>query len=272
MLSYPLTLANYCNRRFNKFASDNVLVEKIVKIRASFLAQKSRNSPAVGNMVRRLFQMVGQLVTMERETRTFGLMEMSAIREMANIGLGHATTALATVSGKSFNMEIPNVETVTLEQVPLMMGDPEAVAIGICMPIDGDISGHTAFLFPWESAQRLWRMLIGTAPVSPDQIDELSASAMLEIGNILSSSFLNAISDLSGLKLHATPPLVSVDLVYTIASTIVAEAELNEAVALAIETRLYETDDESTTGYFLCVPTLNGLKQLFNALGIAEAA
>ncbi|ARU42319.1 hypothetical protein CCB80_14655 [Armatimonadetes bacterium Uphvl-Ar1] len=209
---------------------------------------------------------------MSEQTHQFGLMEMSAIREMSNIGLGHATTALANMTGKSFNMEIPNVETVALEQVPLMMGNPEEVAVGICMPIDGDITGHTAFLFPWESAQDLWRMLIGTAPETPGDIDELAASVMLEIGNIVSSSFLNAISDMSNLKLHATPPMVSVDLVYTIAASIVAEAEMDEAIALALETRLYGMDDCATTGYFLCVPTLSGLNQLFRALGIAEAA
>jgi chemotaxis protein CheC len=204
--------------------------------------------------------------------QSFGLLEMSAIREMANIGLGHATTALATVTGKAFNMEIPNVETVALENVPLMMGNPEEVTVGICMPIDGDINGHTAFLFPWESAQELWRMLIGYAPETPADVDELGASAMLEVGNIVSSSFLNALSDMSNLKLHATPPMVSIDLAYTIAATIVAEAELSDVVALAIETRLYGMEDQSTTGYFLCVPTVAGLRQLFQALGIPEAA
>jgi chemotaxis protein CheC len=209
---------------------------------------------------------------MESGQRSFGLMEMSAIREMANIGLGHATTALATVTGKAFNMEIPNVETVALENVPMMFGNPEEIAVGICMPIEGDITGHTAFLFPWQSAQRLWHLLIGYAPETPEDIDELAASAMLEIGNIVSSSFLNALSDMSGLKLHATPPMVSVDIVYTIAASIVVEAEMDDAVALALETRLYGLEDLNTTGYFLCIPTLGGLKKLFHALGIPEAA
>lgn len=209
---------------------------------------------------------------MAGDVTTFGLMQMSAIREMANIGLGHATTALATVTGQSFNMDIPNVETVALESVPLLIGDPEGVAVGICMPFEGDVEGHTAFLFPWESARQLWTMLIGYAPESPENLDDLAASAMLEVGNIVSSSFLNAISDMAGLKLHATPPLVSIDLTYTIASTIVAEAEMTDVVALAIETRLYGLEGLDTTGYFLCVPTVTGINRLFCALGLSEAA
>lgn len=191
---------------------------------------------------------------------------------MANIGLGHATTALATVTGKAFNMEIPNVETVAFENIPFMLGDPMAVSVGICMPIEGDVEGYTAFLFPWESAQELWNALIGTAPEYPEQVDDLAASAMLEIGNIVSSSFLNAIADMANLKLHATPPRVSIDFMASVAASIVSEAEMADTVALALETRLFGLEGCDITGYFLCIPTLEGLNHLFTGLGIAEAA
>lgn len=205
--------------------------------------------------------------------RPFGLLETSAIREIANIGLGHATTALAEVSGKSFHMDIPEVATASLEDLPrLIGGDPEELTVGIRMPIEGDVTGETAFLFPWESARALWTMLLGTAPQSVEAIDELAASAMLEVGNILSSSFLSAISDLSGLRLQATPPQVSVDLLHSIVGSVVIEAEMSHAVALAIQTRLFSGADESTTGTFLYVPALDGLQRLFAALGIPEAA
>lgn len=200
------------------------------------------------------------------------LMQQSAVREMANIGLGHATTALATVTGKAFNMEIPNVETVAFENIPMMLGDPMATAVGISMPIEGEVDGFTAFIFPWESAQELWLALLGTVPESPGEIDELTASAMLEIGNIVSSSFLNAISDMANVTMHATPPSVSVDFMASIAATVVNEAEMSESVALALETRLYGLEDCDITGFFLCIPSVEGLNKLFTNLGISEAA
>ncbi len=203
---------------------------------------------------------------------SLSLMELSAVREMANIGLGHATTALSEVTGQSFNMAIPWVETVSIETVPMLVGDPEDLAVGISMPFEGDATGHTAFLFPWNSATDLWKMLLGTAPGSPGEIDELYASAMLEVGNIVNSGFLNAISDMTNLKLHATPPMVSVDIIYSIASSIIAEAEQEDAIGLAIKTELFREPAGSTTGYFLCVPTKDSLDRMFSALGIAEAA
>ncbi len=199
-------------------------------------------------------------------------MEASAVRELANIGLGHATTSLSELLGRPFNMQVPNVETVGLSRVSELMGDPLDLAVGIYMPISGDITGHLVFLFPWGSAQSLWKSLVGSSPDSPSDVDDLFASAALEIGNIINSSFLNAIADMTGLALHATPPLVSIDLGATIVSSVVAEAELEEVVALSIETEIFDTTDTVTHGYFLCVPTLGGLKLIFSRLGIPEAA
>jgi chemotaxis protein CheC len=200
------------------------------------------------------------------------LLHLSAVREMANIGLGHATTALANVTGRPFNMDVPNVETVAIENVPLMVGDPETTTVGIWLPFEGEAVGHTAFLLPWESAQAMWTMLLGFAPQSPSEIDELAASAMLEVGNIIAGSFLNAISDMTGLRMLATPPRVSVDMAYSIAAQVVTEAEMEDVVALAMETRIHSMDESSINGFFLCIPTRSGLNLLFNRLGISEAA
>lgn len=204
-------------------------------------------------------------------TITFGTLQLSAVHEMANIGLGHATTALSDLTGHSFNMSIPSIDSVPVTTIATLVGGAETVCVGVFMPIEGDVEGHIAFLFPWASAQRIWTLLIGSAPESVGVVGELEASAMLEVGNILNSSFLNALSDMTGLALHATPPLVSVEMASAIAESIVAEAEQRDVLALAIETAIFD-EAESTRGYFLCIPTLDGLRLLFERLGIAEAA
>lgn len=204
--------------------------------------------------------------------REFGLLEMSAIREVANIGLGHATTAIANIMGAKFDMHIPNVETVALERVPEMIGDPSEVAVGVLMPIDGDLRGHIAFFFPWKSAQVIWKTLIGTSPEDPSMVDELGYSVMLELGNMINSAYMNAIADMAFLRMHATPPMVSIDLTSSIASSIVAEAELEDVIALVVETKIVGLDQEDVEGYFLCIPTAGGLHYLLNQLGVSEAA
>lgn len=207
-----------------------------------------------------------------RDNYHFGPVEESAVMELSNIGLGHAVTSLSEMTGRSFSMSVPSVTTVGLEAIPDLVGDPDALTVSIYMAVEGDVTGHLAFLFPWDSAQSLWRMVLGASPETIDDVDPLAASAILEIGNIINSSFLNAISDMCDLKLHATPPLVSVDSCAAIVGTITAEAEMADALALSVETAIFEHDNKETRGYFLCIPTLEGLNLIFQRLGIQEAA
>lgn len=202
---------------------------------------------------------------------TLGLMELSVVKEMTNIGLGHATSALSDMTGKAFNMSVPDVESLSLEEIPALLGGAESFSAGIYMPIEGDVSGHIAFLMPWPSAQALWKMLLGTQPESPDEISEMDASAILEIGNIINSSFLNAISDMTNLSMHATPPYMAVEMSAAILDAIVVEASSRDHVALAIRTVINDFEG-SMEGFFVYIPSIGGLRQLFSTLGIAEAA
>ena len=202
---------------------------------------------------------------------TLGLMELSVVKEMTNIGLGHATSALSDMTGKAFNMSVPDVESLSLEEIPALLGGAESFSAGIYMPIEGDVSGHIAFLMPWPSAQSLWKMLLGTQPESPDDISEMDASAILEIGNIINSSFLNAISDMTNLSMHATPPFLAVEMSAAILDAIVVEASSRDHVALAIRTVINDYEG-SMEGFFVYIPSIGGLRQIFSTLGLAEAA
>lgn len=209
---------------------------------------------------------------MANDLSQYSLLERSAIHEMANIGLGHAMTSLSDMTGHSFSMSVPSVDAISLEEVPNMVGDCDAVTVGIYMSFEGDVRGHMAFLFPWISAQALWSMLLGQAPKDVNDIDELAASAMLETGNIINSSFMNAISEMTDLDIHATPPLFSVDSCSAIVSSIVAEAALGETIALAIKTKIYETESGSTEGHFLCIPEKESLELFFEQLKVRTSA
>lgn len=199
------------------------------------------------------------------------LIEMSAVREMANIGLGNATTALSEMTGKTFHMAVPDVESLEYEQLPALMGGGEAQTAGIYMPIEGDVPGHIAFLMPWRSAQALWRMLLGSQPQSQFEISEMDASAMLEVGNIINSSFLNAIADMTGFAMHATPSSLAIEMCSAILDAIMVEASEKDHYALAIRTIISDYEG-SIEGFFVYVPSAWGLQILVSSLGLSEAA
>ena len=202
----------------------------------------------------------------------FNLIQMSAIQEMANIGLGNAVTALSTLTNAPFNITVPSVETVALADLTDRLDAGAGLCVAVLTSIDGDVGGYNAFIFPWQGAQKLWTLLLGQCPESPEEIDEMYGSTILEVGNILTSSFLNALSEMSGLALHVSPPQVGVDDAATLVSSIVVEAEMGDMVALAVETQILGPSVDECSGFFVCIPTLDGLNRLFAQLGISEAA
>ena len=198
-------------------------------------------------------------------------LQVSAMKEIANIGLGHAARSLAEMTGQTFQISVPDVDSVPVEHIAALIGGPEEVAVGVFMPFEKDVDGYLAFLFPWASAKAVWSLLLGVTPEEPHEVTELEASAMIEIGNILNSHFLNSLAELTGLRMESTPPQVGIDAVYPILQSILVQAEMLDSVALTVETSL-TNEDLGITGYFLFIPSKDGMATVLDKLGILEAA
>jgi len=196
--------------------------------------------------------------------------QLDAIREVANIGLGHAMTALSELTGRSFIMEVPSVSAIEWSQVPEMLpaGEP---AVAVYMPLTGAIPGHLAFIFPWSSAMMICGLTVARTPGNVGDVDDVFTSAMLEIGNILLGGFLTAISHTTGLDIRAEVPFLGLDDPSTVLTSIAVEAEASGATALAIQTELADRSGIAE-GHFFYFPTKDGLSQLIDGLGVREAA
>ena len=79
---------------------------------------------------------------------TYNEICLDALREVGNIGLGNAMTALSTMIDQGVDMSVPRVGVVPLSQFAEMAGGEESVAACIYMPVEGEVSGHVAFLLP----------------------------------------------------------------------------------------------------------------------------
>ncbi|MBL8086735.1 MAG: chemotaxis protein CheC [Chthonomonas sp.] len=208
---------------------------------------------------------------MSSNIEKLGPVAFSAISEIANIGLGKAMTSLADLTGRTFHISIPNLDSVPVATLSEFVGGPEELCVATVMSIEGDVHGYASFVFDWASAQQLWKMVLGTEPAGYDQIDELHVSMMLEFGNILNSSFLNAISEMTDLRLHATPPQLGVEMAAALGYAMMCQAAEPEHLAITIEARLTDEDVE-VSGFFIFFADIEGLTVILNRLGISEAA
>ncbi|HAF0292622.1 TPA: CheY-P-specific phosphatase CheC, partial [Salmonella enterica subsp. enterica serovar Typhimurium var. 5-] len=130
-------------------------------------------------------------------------MHLDILKEVGNIGAGHAATALSTLLNKKVDMKVPNVRVVSFDEMMEMAGGAESVIASVFLRIEGDAPGSMFFVLPLEQAEKFIRSLIGDQSFSFSNpvVSDLALSALQEMGNILSGSYLSSLSDFTKLNL-----------------------------------------------------------------------
>lgn len=174
------------------------------------------------------------------------------LREICSVGAGHAATALSQLTGRRIDLEVPRTRLEPVEQVPRIAGGADAVVSGLYFRILGDARGVILMLFPEESAAALVRLVTGGAE-GDDMEAPLALSAMREIGNILTSAFLSAIGQLTGLSLIPSVPGYARDMAGSVLDLVLIELSRLADTALVIET-LFRERGEGIRGHFFLLP------------------
>ncbi len=185
------------------------------------------------------------------------------LREIGNIGAGNATTALAQMLGCKVDMAVPQVRLLEFSEVGTIMGGEEQIMAGIYLMVEGDITGSILFLLNKESARKLVSKLMGMESTG-DEPSEMEQSALKEIGNIITASYLNSLSMLTQLVIYPSVPALSIDMAGAILSVPAIEFGTMGDKLLLIQTQFFEGLD----GYFILVPDLDSYDKILSALGM----
>src|SRR5919112_3849642 len=122
----------------------------------------------------------------EEDLRSLKAIQIDALREVANIGAGHAATALSQMVGRTIMISVPTINVARLEDMPPQVTAPDEPVAAVLMHMLGDLTGRTLLVFPRHTAIRLAAMLLRRES-SGDEFTEMEQSAIKEAGNILSS-------------------------------------------------------------------------------------
>lgn len=199
---------------------------------------------------------------------------LDVLKEIGNIGAAHAATALSDLLKKKIDMRVPKVEMVSFNDMMELAGGSETVVVGIFLRIEGDVEGSMFFVLPIEQANKFIRGLISDESFDFNEppVPELGLSAMQEMGNILSGSYLSALSDFTGLKIYPTVPGLSVDMFGAIISIGLIELSHISDHVIVINTSIFDDengDTDSVRGHFFLLPDPESFEQIFKALGVS---
>ncbi len=193
---------------------------------------------------------------------------LDALREVANIGAGHAATALSMLTGTRIMISVPMVNIVPPgDFVPEIAPGAEIVAIKMAM--SGDISGQTVFLLAIPAGLRLAERMLRRKRGSSPSLGQLEQSALNEAGNILAGAYLTALSEFLDMRLMLSPPSLTTGTNSEALSSLGDHAPRVESPILCVETEFFlEEPAESLHGFFLLVPDAKAFDAIFRAVRV----
>ena len=201
------------------------------------------------------------------DVRELKELQLDALREVANIGAGHAATALSQLTNRTIMIAVPEVNVRALEEVTDLVGRPDEVIAAVLMHMMGDLTGRTLLVFPQPTAVRLSELMLRRPAGSSKELGELEQSAIKEAGNILSGAYMNALSDFMGLMLLPSPPSLAVDMSSAVLSTAYLQFGTDRDFVFCVESEFYMHDlHERLRGFFLLLPDVASLQAILKAV------
>lgn len=197
------------------------------------------------------------------DIRALNNYQLDAIREVGNVGAGHAATALSQMIGKKIMITVPKVLCLPIEKTSELVGGPKVLVAGVTMQVLGDVAAKIVLILPKKSAMQLDGLLTQQSDNASSVLSEIEHSAIKEAGNILSGAYLNALTDFLGLMLLQSVPQLVVDL----AEAVVAEiskglAPQTEIICIGTQFREFKDIME---GFFLLIPDQASLDVILQA-------
>lgn len=200
--------------------------------------------------------------------------QLDVLREISNIGAGNAATSLSKLLGVPVDMNVSRVMPLHFHEILEYVGGAENIVATVFLRIQGDISGNMFFVIETETAKKMIRGMLGT--IKDDEFSEMGFSVLQEIGNILSGSYLTALSDFTGLDLQPSVPSLAIDM----AGALLGEGlmELGRSgdyailidAAIKIRNTLEESVVENGGGHFFLLPDPESFEKLFVSLGVQK--
>lgn len=206
-------------------------------------------------------------------------MQLDAIREIGNIGAGHAATAISEMLGCVVEIDIPKAELVSIYNLDSYYDDPRASYAAVFASSDNEKPFNFMFLIREEGVAKIVSMLVakqfGMEMDVSSMPRDMVESALGETGNILLGSFLNSVNGLLGISSGITTPSVTHDTLASILSFVSAMFGQYGDIALITKTQLNvkpaeraQGQSESIDANILLASEPDALEMLLMKLGV----
>ncbi len=196
-------------------------------------------------------------------------LEIDTLREIGSIGTGNAATALSQMMNQPVRITLPEVRIMEYNEAIEWIGGPEEVTAGVLVKMSGDIGGIMLSVQKLELVNVVLNAMLGESIDGYENLTELERSAMIEIGNIMISTFINALSGLADVNIKLTVPAFAVDMQGAILTVPMAEYGGMSDYLMAIGGN-FVCDGKEVPCHLILSPDLRSLDFLLRKLGVSD--
>ncbi len=147
-----------------------------------------------------------------RDYNELNTLELDTLKEIGSIGAGNAATALSNLIGQKVVIRNPEARIMGYNEAIEWLGGPEEITAAVLVALSGQISGIMLFVQKLEFINLVTESMLGNRISDFSELQEMEISALTEVGNIMISTFINALTDLAGIDVEETVPAFTVDM------------------------------------------------------------
>lgn len=196
-------------------------------------------------------------------------LELDTLREIGSMGTGNAATALSQLLGREIRITPPEVRIMEYNEAIDWIGGPEAITAGVMVKLGGQINGIMLAVQQLDFINLVLQNMLGQPIRDYDELTEIETSALVEVGNIMISTFINALTGLSGLTITLTVPAMTVDMQGAILTVPMAEYGGQSDYIMTIGAT-FICDGKEAPCRLLLSPDIRSLNFLLRKLGVDD--
>lgn len=196
-------------------------------------------------------------------------LEIDTLREIGSIGTGNAATSLSEMLDKPIRITLPEVRIMGYNEAIEWIGGPEAITAGVLVRISGQMNGLMLSVQSLDFVNLVLNSMLDEEIHDYNELKELEKSALIEIGNIMISTFINALTGLADISLDLTVPCLTVDMQGAILAVPMAEYGGQTDYLMTIGGN-FICDEQQVPCRLLLSPDIRSLNFLLRKLGVME--
>jgi len=196
-------------------------------------------------------------------------LQLDAIREVASIGSGNAATALSSLLSQPIKISMPSVELMDYNKAVSILGGPETIAGGILVRLTGDMNGIILYLQELNFINMIMQSIFNKTVDSYESLGEMEISALIEIGNIGISSYINSLTAFVGMDVSLSVPAFCINMAGAMITVPMAEIGYESNKMMLLDGTFWCGGNE-VSSKMLLVPDVNSLNELLIRLGVEK--